>query len=104
MQAAITSASGVAGNANVTDAQIEQAAAALSSALQTFRDAVIVKSPGDSNNDGKISIGDLAIIAKSYGKTSADPDWAQVKSGDLNNDNEIDIQDLVVLARMILNN
>lgn len=104
LQAAITSASGVAGNANVTDAQIEQAAAALSSALQTFRDAVIVKSPGDSNNDGKISIGDLAIIAKSYGKTSADPDWAQVKSGDLNNDNEIDIQDLVVLARMILNN
>jgi polygalacturonase len=58
--------------------------------------------PGDFNGDEMVSIGDLAIVAKYYGKTSEDPDWNQYKSADLNNDGVIDIADLVILARKIL--
>ncbi|MFS0726539.1 LamG-like jellyroll fold domain-containing protein [Paenibacillus sp. 1P07SE] len=58
--------------------------------------------PGDFNNDGRVSVGDLANMAKAYGKTSDSPDWDQVKAYDMNNDGIIDIEDLVMLARLIL--
>lgn len=58
--------------------------------------------PGDWNNDGRVSIGDLAIVVQSYGKTSADPDWESIKKGDLNGDGVIDIEDLVMMAVLIL--
>lgn len=60
--------------------------------------------PGDFNNDDRVSVGDLALLAKAYGKTSDSPDWDQVKKYDLNNDGTIDIEDLVGLARLILMN
>lgn len=60
--------------------------------------------PGDFNNDDRVSVGDLALLAKAYGKTSDSPDWDQVKKYDLNNDGTIDIEDLVGLARLILTN
>nr|WP_256223331.1 dockerin type I domain-containing protein [Paenibacillus sp. 1_12] len=56
---------------------------------------------GDLNGDGKISIGDLAIMAKYYGKTSADPNWNTYQIADLNHDGIIDINDLAKLASMI---
>ena len=59
--------------------------------------------PGDVNDDSRVSVGDLALVAKAYGKTSASPDWDQVKHYDINNDGVIDIEDLVALARLILN-
>jgi pimeloyl-ACP methyl ester carboxylesterase len=59
--------------------------------------------PGDNNGDGKVSVGDLALIAKAYGKSSDSPDWNQVKKYDINNDGTIDIEDLSALARLILN-
>lgn len=59
---------------------------------------------GDVNHDGKISIGDLAIVAAAYGKTDKDPDWSQVKQADLNQDGVIDIHDLAALARLIITN
>ncbi|MGO4543668.1 dockerin type I domain-containing protein [Paenibacillus sp. 2TAB23] len=75
----------------------------MNAVLQTFLDLVIEKVEGDYNNDNATSIGDLALMAKAYGKTSADSDWSTVKAFDLNKDNIIDIQDLVVLAKLILN-
>ncbi|MFS0722976.1 cohesin domain-containing protein [Paenibacillus sp. 1P07SE] len=60
--------------------------------------------PGDFNNDDRVSVGDLALVAKAYGKTSESPDWNQVKQYDINNDGFIDIEDLVALARLILTN
>ncbi|TXK84410.1 glycosyl hydrolase family 95 catalytic domain-containing protein [Paenibacillus sp. N3.4] len=101
--AAINSAKTVVGDAAVTQQQVQQAAVDLSAAIQAFRASIITGTPGDLNNDGKISIGDLAIIAKYYGKSSADADWEQYKFADLNNDGVIDIADLAILARMILN-
>lgn len=59
--------------------------------------------PGDVNDDDRVSVGDLALVAKAYGKTSDSPDWQQVKKYDMNNDGMIDIADLSGLARLILN-
>jgi archaellum component FlaG (FlaF/FlaG flagellin family) len=63
---------------------------------------VITGIPGDLNEDGKVSIGDLAIVASHYGKSSADPDWDLYKFADLNHDGKIDIEDLAVVARKLL--
>lgn len=63
----------------------------------------IVNLPGDYNQDDRVSIGDLAMMAKAYGRTSSDADWNAVRSMDLNGDGIIDIVDLSALARMILN-
>jgi hypothetical protein len=101
---AINSAQAVASNADATQPQVEDALSDLSRALQAFRSSVIVSIPGDFNGDEKISVGDLAIVAKYYGKTSDDPDWNQFKSADLNNDGIIDIADLVIIAVRILEN
>jgi len=60
--------------------------------------------PGDFNNDDKVTVGDLALVAKAYGKTSASDDWDQVKAYDINKDDVIDIEDLVAMARLVLGN
>ncbi|WP_020620732.1 cohesin domain-containing protein [Paenibacillus daejeonensis] len=60
--------------------------------------------PGDYNDDNRVSVGDLALVAKAYGKTSNSPDWNDVKKYDINNDGTIDIADLSALARLILTN
>jgi polygalacturonase len=100
--AAINNAQAVAGNSVATEQQVEAALTDLSRSLQAFRSSIIAGIPGDFNGDEKISVGDLAIVAKYYGKTSEDPDWNQYKSADLNNDGVIDIADLVIVARKIL--
>jgi len=58
--------------------------------------------PGDVNQDGKVSIGDLAMIAANYGSTSASADWERVKHLDVNKDLKIDIEDLVFVASKII--
>ncbi|MDQ8735158.1 GDSL-type esterase/lipase family protein [Paenibacillus sp. LHD-38] len=57
---------------------------------------------GDLNNDGKYSVGDLAIVAVHYGKDAASPDWEQSKKADLNKDGKIDLMDLSAIARKIV--
>jgi len=52
----------------------------------------------DLNGDGKVSIGDLGIVAAQYGKDSSSPDWQQVKRADINDDGKIDIADLAAVA------
>jgi len=56
----------------------------------------------DVNNDGKVSIGDLAIIAAHYGKTSSSPDWQVAKKADINGDGVIGLEDLVLVAKKIV--
>lgn len=102
LQLAIDHASSVANDTTATQTEIEQAALQLNTALQLFKGLVIVTIPGDVNNDQRVSIADLAIIAKGYGLTSSDSGWELVKKNDLNGDNVIDIQDLVIVARQIL--
>ncbi|MBJ8193295.1 hypothetical protein JDS79_41920, partial [Bacillus cereus] len=79
LQAAIDKAKAVVDNENATQQQIDQALIDLSTSLQTFKDSVVKRMLEDINGDGKISIGDLAIVAQYYGRTSADSNWNQVK-------------------------
>jgi beta-galactosidase len=58
--------------------------------------------PGDLNQDGRFSVGDLAIVAAAYGKSSTDTDWSLHKAADLNHDNKIDILDLSFIAQKIM--
>lgn len=58
--------------------------------------------PGDSNHDGKISIGDLAMAAVHYGKNTESSDWAQIKHMDLDKNGIIDIIDLAEVAKKII--
>nr|WP_246293889.1 carbohydrate-binding protein [Paenibacillus planticolens] len=102
LQAAIDQAKAVATNTAATQQQVEQALNELSSALQAFVDSVVRTQPGDVNGDGRYSVGDLAIVAAAYGKTSSDPDWSRYKNLDLNNDGKIDIEDLAIVAMKML--
>lgn len=64
--------------------------------------AVPVGVPGDLNNDGKVSVGDLSFAAANYGKNTESSDWNQVKRADMNNDGKIDISDLAAIASKII--
>ncbi|MDD9265443.1 carbohydrate-binding protein [Paenibacillus sp. GCM10023248] len=98
--AAIQAAKAVNNNANATQAQVDSAAAALGSAVDIFKAAVIKSA--DMNNDGSINVGDLAMVAYHYGKDSTSADWETAKAADLNGDNKIDILDLAIVAVKIL--
>jgi|GEM_PF-3427584 len=54
----------------------------------------------DLNGDGKISIGDLAIVGRHYGKLVAEYPAAAI--ADINRDGEVGLADLVLLANEIL--
>ncbi|MFX3635377.1 MAG: cohesin domain-containing protein [Candidatus Pristimantibacillus sp.] len=57
---------------------------------------------GDINGDGKVSVGDLALIAVHYGKDSTSTDWTLIKSMDLDASGTIDVVDLSIVARKIM--
>ncbi|MDQ6423283.1 endo-alpha-N-acetylgalactosaminidase family protein [Paenibacillus sp. LHD-117] len=57
---------------------------------------------GDINVDGKVSIGDLAMVAAHYGKDSTHPDWNAIKRVDVDKDGKIDLDDLVLIANKII--
>lgn len=102
LQAAVDKAQEVVNDPSAAQQAIENAAEVLNTALKSFLASVITSIPGDQNADGKMSIGDLAVVANAYGKTSKDPDWDQVKQSDINGDGFIDIEDLAAIAKLIL--
>ncbi|WP_179232897.1 beta-L-arabinofuranosidase domain-containing protein [Paenibacillus rigui] len=99
---AINAAKAVKDNPNATQSQVDSAAAALGSAVDTFKAAVIKEVSADLNKDGVIDVGDLAMAAYYYGKDSASVDWATAKLADMNSDHKIDITDLAYVASKIL--
>lgn len=62
----------------------------------------VINNSLDINKDGKVSIGDLAIVAANYGKTSESQDWNQVKHVDISGDGRIDVADLAMIAHKII--
>lgn len=58
--------------------------------------------PGDLNQDGRLSIGDLAIAAAYYGITDSSPEWTRAQAADMNGDGQIDIADLAAIAAKLL--
>lgn len=102
LETAIKAAAAVASKPSATQAEVTQAVESLQTALQIFNDAIIKPKPGDVNQDAKVSIGDLAMVAAAYGKTNADPDWTSAAKSDINGDGRIGLEDLAALARMII--
>ncbi|MDQ8735154.1 glycoside hydrolase N-terminal domain-containing protein [Paenibacillus sp. LHD-38] len=94
------------GNVAITAAELGDAEGSESSVgLASMEIEVTPEVKGNSedvNGDGKVSIGDLGIIAKHYGKNSSSPDWAQIKHADINGDDTIDLIDLAAVARKML--
>lgn len=63
----------------------------------------VVQVPGDMNGDNHFSVGDLAMVASYYGKTSSDPNWIHLyMKADFNHDDVINVVDLAAMARLIL--
>ncbi|NHW36108.1 hypothetical protein GQF04_16115 [Paenibacillus aceris] len=104
LQAVIDNANAVLVNTGATQAEVDQAVNDLSAALQRFTNAILQHAVTDTNGDGKTSIGDLAVVAAAYGKSSTDADWQQFKQADVNGDGEVNIEDLAAVAREILSN
>ncbi|CAH1192956.1 hypothetical protein PAECIP111891_00466 [Paenibacillus allorhizoplanae] len=94
------------GTINVTDATLGDAQGAelkaQASSVNVSITTLPLGIPGDVNHDNRVSIGDLAIIAANYGKTSSSQDWEQIKQADVTGDGEIDIDDLALVARKII--
>ncbi|MBP1966739.1 LamG-like jellyroll fold domain-containing protein [Paenibacillus aceris] len=100
---AIAKAQGVAADAGANSQAVNAAIGQLEAAIQVFKASVVTAQTGDLNADGRFSIGDLAIVASSYGKTKADPDWNTLyKKSDFNGDGIIDIVDLAAVAKLII--
>jgi len=100
---AIETAAATMSNDAATQAMVDQALLALDGAVQAFEALVIAQTPGDLNGDGKLGVGDLALMAAVYyGRSSSDADWEAYKKGDLNSDGVIDIADLRKLAQGIM--
>jgi endo-alpha-N-acetylgalactosaminidase len=61
--------------------------------------------PGDLNNDKRVSVGDLSIVAVNYGKNKASlssSDWEKIKLADVTGDGKIEIEDLVFVATKMM--
>jgi hypothetical protein len=102
---AILAAETTQADETATQAQVDGALLTLNSAVRTFESLVISHAPGDLNGDGKIGIGDLALMASAfYGRNDEDANWAAYKKADLTDDGKIDIEDLRKLAQLILGN
>ncbi|WP_214630662.1 DUF7594 domain-containing protein [Paenibacillus agaridevorans] len=102
LQHALQQAQAAADNVKLTEAELEAAITALKQALSIFSKAVHVAQPGDLNEDGKFTIGDLVKVVDAYRVAEHAPEWNQVKHLDFNNDGEIGLEDLVFVARLIL--
>jgi beta-galactosidase len=100
--AAIQEAQLIADLADATEEQVDQALVELMAAVERFNALLIVAVLGDLNEDGRISVGDLALVSRAYGKSSSDADWSLFQKSDLNQDNRVDLLDLAFVARKII--
>ncbi|WP_176444669.1 family 78 glycoside hydrolase catalytic domain [Paenibacillus herberti] len=97
-KATLQAAINVAKNTGGSQAQIDEAVAALNRAVQQFSLKFITLVEGQT----KISVRDLSIMASYYGITSTDPTWSKMEKADVLGVNVIDIRALAAVAQMIL--
>ncbi|NQX69721.1 right-handed parallel beta-helix repeat-containing protein [Paenibacillus alba] len=105
LAAAIADAEAVSGSLTATAGQVQAATTALNEAIAAFTSWKITATAGDLNGDGRISIGDLALIAHHYAKTSANTsstEWTLIRGYDLNRDGKIDLFELAFVAGRII--
>lgn len=58
---------------------------------------IMVRFMGDINDDGKVDIKDLHIVALAYGSSPGDPNWNP--AADVNHDGKVDIRDVALVAK-----
>lgn len=56
---------------------------------------------GDVNDDGAVSLVDIALALTRYGKTSTDPEWKTIRKADMDRNGIIDMHDLNAIAEAI---
>jgi hypothetical protein len=83
---------------NATASQISAAVSSLQQAVQTFQASVIHVIPGDVNRDGKVSIGDLGIVARYYGSNTHSASWPTAQNADVDGNGEVGLTDLITVA------
>lgn len=99
---AIDAARTVYNDSGATQSQVDSAVTSLNIAIDTFKAAVNSEASADLNGDGKVDVGDLAIVAYYYGEDQTSPDWDEAKISDINGNDKIDIYDLAYIALKIL--
>jgi endoglucanase len=55
---------------------------------------------GDLNNDGKVNMVDIALVASAFGSTPDGPRWNF--DADINEDGIINLRDIAIVARNFL--
>lgn len=98
LQTAIGTATAVKNSGSATQGQVNQAVTDLNGAVQTFLTSLITLVPGETS----ITVKDLSLVVKYFGKTSADEGWSAIAAADIFDDGEITIRSLAAVARMIL--
>jgi beta-galactosidase len=102
LMAEIQLAEDVINDDHATQEEVNFAYSSLNAAIISFLESKLPAIPGDTNSDGKLTIGDLSFAAYAYGKNSSDPDWSIYQVVDVIADNLIDINDLAFIARRII--
>ena len=64
-------------------------------------DFTTVSNPGDTDEDGKVTLIDLSNIIDMFGVKSGDVLWAKARFFDFNRNSTIDIADVVAVAKLI---
>lgn len=88
------------GSIAITNIELSDQLGAELLASLSARDVMV--QTGILNTKPGYDVGDMAIVALHYGKTTASADWEAAKKSDLNGDGKVDITDLVYTARKIL--
>ncbi len=94
--------SNVTSNIQITSAELGVAPGGEVIFAELADKTISVLMPGDVSGDGDVDVGDLAIVAYYYGKTSEDEDWHLARVADFNGDNRVDFIDLAFVAQKML--
>jgi hypothetical protein len=95
---AIQAAQAVVNNGSVTQTEVNEAVAALETAVGVFQAKVIERMPEDVNGDGEVNVIDLLTVISHFGKNSSSHDWDSVKASDVNGDQKVNAADLKLVA------
>ncbi|UVI32732.1 cohesin domain-containing protein [Paenibacillus spongiae] len=90
----VSLSSAVLGSAQGTEIQAAKSSPSAQDSAERHRN-----SDADINQDGIVSVGDLAMAAANYGKSKRSSDWEQVKRADVRSNGKIDEKDLEDIAK-----
>ncbi len=99
LQAKLTAARDALADPDLSQAGIQEAVTALTDATSAFSGSLKTLAGAST-----VTIGDLAVIGKYYGQSSADVNWTLYKALGITTPRPIGIQDLAAVAQRIMSN